>query len=256
MLLAITRAISPRLAECELTHLERSPIDLEVAREQHREYEELLTALGCAVLRLPVAEELPDSVFVEDAAVVLPELAVICRPGAASRRGETEAIATAVAPYRVLGWIEEPGTLDGGDVIRAGRTLYVGESSRSNDAGREQLRRLVASHGYQVRGVPFRDCLHLKSTATLVAPGTVLLNPRWVDGEHFSGLRLLEVDPAEPFAANGLPVASHVVYPTSYPRTRARLEAQGLSVRTVNQSELAKAEGAVTCCSLIVEIGP
>ncbi len=253
MRLAITRGISPRLADCELTHLERSPIDLEAAREQHREYEELIVALGWAVLRLPAAEDLPDCVFVEDAAVVLPEVAVICRPGAASRRPETALIEQALAPYRPLTRIEEAGTLDGGDVLRVGRTLYVGVSRRSNQAGRAQLEAALAPFGYRVRSVPFHDCLHLKSAVTLVAADTLLLNPRWVDGSHFPYLRVLEVDPAEPFAANTLLIEDVVVFPAGHVRTRARLEAAGLQVLPVNQSELAKAEGGVTCCSLLLE---
>lgn len=256
MRLAITRGISPRLAECELTHLDRTPIDLEAARAQHWEYEELLTALGWAVLRLPAVEELPDCVFVEDTAVVLPEVAVICRPGAASRRPETAVIEQALAPYRSLVRIEEPGTIDGGDVLRVGRTLYVGVSQRTNPAGRAQLESALAPFGYRVRSVPFRDCLHLKSAVTLVAADTLLINPRWVDGSHFPYLRVLEVDPAEPFAANALLLEDAVVYPAGYPRTQARLEAAGISVLAVEQSELAKAEGAVTCCSLLLESGP
>ena len=255
MRLAITRGISPRLADCELTHLERSPIDLDAARAQHREYEELLAALGWAVLSLPAAEDLPDCVFVEDAAVVLPEVTVICRPGAASRRPETALVERTLARYRPLVRIEAPGTLDGGDVLRVGRTLYVGVSRRSNQAGRAQLETALAPFGYRVRSVPFRDCLHLKSAVTLVTADTLLINPRWVDASHFSYLKSLEIDPSEPFAANALLIEDAVVFPAGHPRTRTRLEAAGLHVLPVNQSELAKAEGGVTCCSLLLEAG-
>lgn len=249
---AITRPLSPKIVDCELTHLERTPIHFEAAQQQHFEYEQALASLGLTVEHLPELPEFPDGVFVEDTAVVLPEVAVVTRPGAVSRREETVTVAAALAQYRPLVSIEAPGTLDGGDVLCVGRTLYVGLSRRTNQAGRGQLETALARFGYRVRGVPLSKCLHLKSAVTLIAPDRLLLNPRWVDASHFSYLRLLEVDPGEPFAANALLVGETLVYPNAHPRTRERLENAGLSVLGVDQSELAKAEGGVTCCSLIV----
>lgn len=251
--IAITREVSPSIARCELTHLDREIIDLEAARAQHREYEDLLAELGCQLHRLPAEPELPDAVFVEDAAVVLDEIAVITRPGAASRRAETASIAKALEPYRRLLRIEPPATLDGGDVMRVGRTLYVGLSSRTGEAGVEQLRQLVGPFGYQVMGVPIEGCLHLKTAVCEVGEGTLLINRAWVDGAVFEGLRLIDVDPGEPFAANTLRIGEQVVYPAAFPATRARLESAGMRVRTVEASELAKAEGGVSCCSLVLE---
>lgn len=190
--------------------------------------------------------------FVEDAAVVFDELAVVARPGAAARRGETEAVAAALARHRPLARIEAPGTLDGGDVLRVGRRVFVGRSGRTDRSGREQLRALVAPHGYTVEEVAVTGCLHLKSAATEVAPGTLVVERRWLDAAPFAGLELIDVDPAEPFAANALRVGGAVVLPEAFPRTRRRLEARGLEVRTVPASELAKAEGGVTCCSIVV----
>jgi dimethylargininase len=253
-LLAITRDVSPAIEHCELTHLVREPIDLNQARQQHHEYEQCLKEAGCRLIRLPAEPELPDSVFVEDTAIVLDELAVIARPGAESRRAETASVADALKPYRRLFSIESPGTLDGGDVMRIGKSLYVGASQRSNSAGIEQLRRIVAPYGYNVITVELHDCLHLKSGVTRVAEGAVLINRRWVDCSAFDCVRLIDVDASEPFAANALHVADAVIYPQAFLRTRERLESQGINVLVVDASELAKAEGGVTCCSLVFDI--
>ncbi|MBU6421393.1 MAG: dimethylargininase [Gammaproteobacteria bacterium] len=251
MFIAISREVSLCITECELTHLARTSIDLERARAQHRQYEELLVKLGCELIRLPVEPELPDSVFVEDAAIVLDELAVITRPGAESRRAEISSIADVLKQYRKLFHIKPPGTLDGGDVLRVNKTLYVGLSARSNPEGIEQLRSILAPFGYSVTAVELHDCLHLKSAVTQVADNTLLINRAWADARVFDSHKLIEVDPSEPFAANSLLVGNTVIYPAAFPKTRKRLEARGINMRTVDASELAKAEGGVTCCSLI-----
>lgn len=253
-LLALTRELSPRIAECELTHLARSPIAVERARAEHAEYEAALRALGCRVERVAPAPDLPDSVFVEDTALVLDELAVICRPGAESRRAETAAVVDALRTYRPIAAVLAPGTLDGGDVLQVGRRLFVGRSARTNEAGIRQLRSLVSSQGYFVVAVPFSGCLHLKTAATLVASGVALVNPEWVEPAALAPLRAIAVDPGEPFAANALRIGEAVLYPAEFPRTRARLEAEGIAVRTVPAGELAKAEGGVTCCSVVFAV--
>ena len=251
MLIAMIREVSPLIAHCELTHLERQPIDVEEARLQHAAYAACLARLGCEVQGLPATPDLPDGVFIEDIALVLDEVAVITRPGAASRRPEIPSVAQALEPYRKLLSIEEPGTLDGGDVLRLGRKLLVGLSERSNPAGVEQLRRLVKPFGYRVEGIPVSGCLHLKSAVTEVAAGVVLVNPAWVAPADFGHVSVIDVDPTEPYAANGLLVGERLIYPESFPRTRKRLEAAGIGIEAVDVSELQKAEGAVTCCSLV-----
>ena len=253
MRLAITRAVSPALARCELTHLSREIIDVGRAAAQHAEYERALEALGIEVGRLAADPGLPDSVFVEDTCVVVDELAIITRPGAESRRPETAAVAEAVARDRALRHIEPPGTLDGGDVLRIGRTLFVGRSLRTNDEGIEQLRRILEPLDYQVHAVALHGCLHLKSAVTQVGPRTILVNPAWIDMDAFAGYEQIEVDPAEPFAANALLIGDRVIHPAGYSRTRARLESRGVGVVSVDVSELAKAEGGVTCCSVLFE---
>lgn len=248
---AITRAVSRSLARCELTHLERTAIDVDVARRQHAAYEATLERLGCTLVRLPEERELPDSVFVEDTALALDEVAVILRPGAASRRQETASVARALSWFRPVVQLAGEGTVDGGDVLRLGRTLWVGRSSRSSEAGIAALAATIAPFGYDVRDVAIDGCLHLKSAVTAVADGLLLLNPRWVDGAGFPGCALVEVDPAEPHAANALRVGDTLVFPAAFPRTAERLEARGLHLERVDLAELAKAEGAVTCCSLV-----
>jgi dimethylargininase len=252
-LIAITRQMSPRFSECELTHLERQPIDLDLARAQHRQYEAALRELGCEVMSLPSEPDLPDSVFVEDAALVFDEVAVITRPGADSRKPEAESIARALSPYRTLFTIEAPGTLDGGDVLRVGRTVYVGLSSRSNRSGVEQLQGFLAPYGYPVKGVEVTGCLHLKSAVTQVSEDTLLINSAWVDRAIFGEMRFIEVDAGEPSAANAVWIDDAVIYPASFPKTQQRLENAGLRLKIVDASEVAKAEGAVTCCSLIFQ---
>lgn len=252
MPIAITRKISPRFNECEVTHIERTPIDLNVARAQHQEYVHALAALGCQVIELPEEPDLPDSVFVEDTAFILPEVAVITRPGADSRKPETESIIRALSSYRPLVHVTEPGTVDGGDVLVLGKNIYIGNSTRSNTDAVHQIQQMLDHYGYTVTAVDMHDCLHLKTALTKVDDKTLLINPNWVNTSHFKGFDWIEVDSAEPFAANCLPVGDGIIFPTAFPKTSKKLEARGYKIQAVNVAELAKAEGAVTCCSLIV----
>ena len=248
MLLALTREVPAAINACELTHVERNPIDVAVARAQHAAYEAALEAAGCSVRRLPPLDDMPDSVFVEDTAVVVDELAVVTRPGAASRRGETASVAEALRAHRDVVSIEEPGTLDGGDILQLGETVYVGLSARTNDDGARQLREFLESYGYIVKTVDVTRCLHLKSAVTKIASDTVLLNPDWIDKTLFENA--IEVDPAEPFAANALLACETLLCSAAYPRTNARLP----NARTIDAGELAKAEGGLTCCSILFTV--
>lgn len=252
MLLALTRPVSPSIVRCELTHRERVPIDPERAAAQHREYERVLEAVGCRLVPVPGAPELPDAVFVEDTAVVTDEVAVLARPGAGSRRPETEAVAPILAGYRTVRRIREPGTLDGGDVLRVGRDVFVGVSQRTNREGAAQLRSVLEPLGYRVHDVPFAGCLHLKTAATAIDDGTMVLNPDWVDPGRFPGYRTIEVDPAEPFAANVLRIGDTVIMAAGHPATAGRISSAGARVVEVDVSELAKAEAGVTCCSVLL----
>ena len=251
---AILREVPEALARCELSFVARTPIDVGLARRQHAAYAHALRALGCEVRSLPALESHPDSVFVEDTALVFDELAVLTQPGADSRRGEVESVGAALERYRPLARITGTATIDGGDVLRIGREVYVGRSARSNDEGIRQLADLLRPHAYRVQAVPTRDCLHLKSAVTQVAPDTVLVQPRWLAAMPFGHLRVIEVDASEEHAANALLAGEGLVYPDCFPRTQDRLEQAGIAVSVVDVSELQKAEGAVTCCSLLVRV--
>ncbi len=252
-MIAITRDVSPSLAGCELSFVPRSPIDIDRAVAQHEAYRDALRALGCTVVALPAQAAMPDAVFVEDVAVVFDEIAVMTRPGAESRRGEGATVAEALKSHRALESIRAPGTIDGGDVLRVGRKVFVGQAARSNAEGIGQLRTLLAPFGYDVTTVPTRGCLHLKSAATQVADGVLLVQPEWVDVAMFDAFTCIEVDPDEEHAANALRVGGSVIHPACFPKTRERLRRAGVDVVPVDISELQKAEGAVTCCSLVFE---
>lgn len=256
MLTAITRAVSPSLVNCELSFIPRQPIDLARSRAQHRAYEELLEKLGARVISLPAEPALPDSMFVEDPAIVLDELAVIFPLGTASRRPEAASLAVALAKFRDLAYVTLPGTLEGGDVLRIGRKLFVGVTKRSNAEGIRQLSAILAPHDYEVVPVPVHGCLHLKSAVTSLGRNTLLANRAWFDPSPFSDYDWIDVDPAEPRAANALALSGTVIFPTSFPRTRARIEAAGFHVTPLDISELQKAESGLTCSSLLFESDP
>lgn len=253
-MLALTRAVPASIAACELTHVARAPIDLALARVQHAAYERALAQAGCEVLRLPELPEHPDSVFVEDVAIVLDEAAILTRPGALSRRGEVASAAEALRAHRPLLRLEAPATLDGGDVLALGRTLFVGLSRRTNAEAITQLRALVAPHAYRVEGIQVEGALHLKTAVTRVAERALLVNPRWVDAARFAGWERIEIAASEPFAANALWLGGALLYGAAFPRTAERLRARGITVTSVDASELAKAEGGVTCCSLVLRV--
>ena len=253
MMTAITRAVSPAINKCEIGFIERHEIDLAKANQQHHQYEALLAELGARVVSLPAEPDYPDSVFVEDPAVVVDEVAIMTRMGALSRRGESESLARALADYRLLRWLSEPATLEGGDVMRIGRNLYVGVSHRTNSAGIGQLTSELAPLGYSVVPVTVRGALHLKSACCSLGDGIILANRAWLDLEPLSQFRIVDVAPGEERAANVLSFGGSVIVPDCFPRTAEILDREGLRVRTLNVSELMKAEAGVTCCSLIFE---
>jgi dimethylargininase len=255
-MIAVTRPVSASINNCELTHLGREPIDVERARRQHAAYERALEAAGCAIVRLDEAADLPDSVFVEDTAIVFDEIAIVTRPGAATRRPETPPVAELLRGYRDVREIEPPATVDGGDVLVAGRTVFVGQSGRTNREAVAQMRRALEPFAYEIHMVSVTGCLHLKSAATVIGEHRLLINPAWVDRKAFPRVELAEIDPLEPSAANVLRAGQELVCANQFPRTRERLEREGFVVRSVDLSELAKAEGAVTCCSLVFSIPP
>ena len=251
MLTAMTREVNPAIGSCEMTFLPRVTIDTSVALQQHQQYRSALSSLGCEIVDVPTAPGLADSAFIEDTALVLDEMAVLCRPGAASRVPEVAGVEDVLQHYRNLASIQPPGTLDGGDLLRIGQIIYAGLSTRSNQSGIDQLRSIVADYGYSVKTVATTKCLHLKSAVSEVAPGSLLINPNWISRSAFADYEMTDVDQQEPHAANALLVGRSVIYPSSFPRTMEKLVTRGIDVTPVDVSELQKAEGAVTCCSLI-----
>lgn len=259
MLTAITRAVSPSLASCELTWLPRVAIDVGKAVAQHHAYEEALRDAGARVISLPALPEYPDAVFVEDPAIVLDEVAVITSMGVESRRGERESLAASIAEFRPLIWMRLPAKLEGGDVMRIGNDLFVGLSARSDAAGVAQLGDELRAFGYRVHGVELRDCLHLKSACTYIGDGgtgegCVLANRAWFDAAAVAGpWRFIDVAAEEPGGANALRARETVLMPDAFPKTTEILRETGFRVRALDLSELLKAESGVTCSSLVFE---
>jgi dimethylargininase len=253
MLTAVTRTLSPAIVNCQLSFVPRQPINLEIAREQHRSYQRLLEKLGASVVSLPAEPDLPDSMFVEDPAIVLDELAVIFPLGSKLRRAEAASLAQAISKFRKLEHVTLPGTLEGGDILRIGHKLFVGLTKRSNAEGIRQLAAIVTPYRYEVIAVPVTGCLHLKSAVTYLGRDTLLANRTWFDAKPFAAHEWIEVDPAEPHAANALALGDTIIFPASFPATRARIEARGFHVTALDISELQKAESGLTCSSLIFQ---
>jgi dimethylargininase len=258
MLTAITRSPGPELAQCELTHLPRQPIDFAAALAQHCAYQQALRTAGIDVIELPADPALPDGVFVEDTAVVLDELAVIAAPAPLSRRAEALAIESVLVPFRPLVRLPDGAFLDGGDVLRLGRALYVGLSDRTGEAGVRALAALVRPFGYTVTGVCVTGCLHLKTACTALDDKTLLVNRTWIDAGALGGLRVVDVPAAEPWGANVLRLPGIVLVSAAYPRTADLVRGLGHLAVEVDVSELHKAEAGLTCLSLLFErsMGP
>ena len=253
MLTALTRAVSRSLASCELTWLERREIEIELAIEQHRQYEIALAAMGVRVISLTEQPDMPDAVFVEDPLVVVDEVAIVTRMGSQRRCAESDSLAEAIAAYRPVRRMRDPATLEGGDVMRVGREVFVGLSGRTNAAGVQQLASELEPFGYKVRPVDVRGCLHLKSACCPMGDGKILANTAWLDLTPLRDYEIVEVAHDERGAANILRIGNTVLLPASFPHTREILLREGLEVRTVDISELMKAEAAITCSSVIFE---
>ena len=252
-LIALTRAVSPRINECELTFIGRRKIDYAAAVHQHSRYQQLLRDLGVKVIELPAGERCPDSCFLEDTAVVLDEVAVITRPGSEARRSEVSGVVPTIVEYRNVVQIDAPGTLEAGDILRMGRNLFVGASVRSNAPGIEMLRSALAPYGYNVIAVPMQGALHLKSVCTALDDETVVADPRHVDAEFLSKYRIVEVPSDESPAANVLRINGTVCIHAGFHKTIDLLQARGYQLNTVDISEFLKAEAGLTCMSIIFD---
>jgi dimethylargininase len=235
----------------ERTFIGDEPIDDALALAQHAAYCDALRTLGAEVITLGANREMPDAVFVEDTAIVLDELAVMMSMGAASRRGEPPAIEAALAPYRRIERVVLPATIDGGDVVRANKALYVGLSPRTNEAAVHRLSEILAPYRYSVTGIPVHGCLHLKTACSALPGGRFLVNADWIDVSPLPQDKLVSVPNDEPWAGDVLVVENSVIVSDAFPATIALLRSLGLHVVPVSVSEFAKAEGGVTCLSLV-----
>lgn len=253
MLRALTHKTSPKLAQCEVTFVERVPIELRLAVRQHDDYCAALRELGVAVTELSENEAYPDSCFVEDTAIVFDEFAIICSMGVSSRRGETKLIERELSQYRDIARISLPATIEGGDVLRAGKQVFVGQSSRTNPAGAAELAGILAPYGYCVIPVPTKGSLHLKSACTAIDEETLFVNPDWVELEAFKGFKLICTPAEEPWAANLLRVGTTICLQAGFPRAAELIERVAGSVRLIDISELRKAEAGLTCSSIVFE---
>ena len=250
-LIAITHVPSPKMQDYERTYVDDQPIDLALAERQHEGYREALRACGCDVTLLETNREMPDCVFVEDTALVLDELAVMMSPGAVSRRREPAGIQPEIAKYRPIARIKLPATIDGGDIVVSGREIYVGRSPRTNDEGIQALRTTLAPYGYSVTGVPVTGCLHLKTACSALADGRFLVNAGWIDASAFDPTVLVQVPDNEPWAGDVVVIEDQIIASDAFPETIELLRGLGWRVVPVSVSEFAKAEGGVTCLSLV-----
>jgi dimethylargininase len=248
---ALVRKISRSLGDCELLHVPRGRIDVALAQRQHDQYVLALKANGIEVTTLPEQPELPDAVFVEDTAVILDEVGIICRPARESRLAEVESVAEIFGKIRKIHWIREPGTLEGGDILRVKKTLYVGLSTRTNAEGISQLKEIVQPFGYAVIPVPVNGCLHLKTGVTALTDDLLVANPAWIDVSAFGDRKKITVPDGEPWGANTLRIGDNVLVAASAPRTIEMLGAEGFEPHAVDISEIQKAEAGLTCLSVL-----
>jgi dimethylargininase len=247
---ALLRTPGPDFADGITTVAWADPPSHERLLAQHRAYAQALREAGLSVEILPVLDGFPDAYFVEDVAVVVPELAVITRPGAEARRGETNHIVTALAAHRRVVYLEAPATLDGGDVLVVGRRVFVGVSARTNEAGVGALRGQLEPLGYSVCAIPVAAGLHFKSSVNLIGGNTLVASSGFVGRPEFDGFEMIEVSDAEVYAANLLRVNDHLLVAAGFPELTSRLRDRGFGLRELDMSEAEKMDGGLTCLSL------
>jgi dimethylargininase len=250
-MLAITHLPSPKLDDGQRTHIAREPIDYDLALGQHAAYCRMLRECGSDVITLDVNRAMPDSTFIEDTAIVLDEVAILASMGTSARRSEPAGIELELRKYRKLQRIALPATIEGGDVLRLGRTLLVGLSARTNRAGVQAIDDIVRHYGYRVVPVPIRQCLHLKTACTALPDGSLLINPAWLDLEPLNEFETISIPKDEPWGANTLPINATVCIAAASVQTAQLIRRHGFELRSIALSEFAKAEGCVTCLSLV-----
>ena len=251
-MIALTHVPSPQMQACERTYVPQSAIDSRRIAQEHAAYCRLLADCGVGVRTLDINGSMPDCAFIEDTAVVLDEVAILCSMGVASRRAEPQGIEPILREYREVQRIELPATIEGGDVLRIGRTLLVGQSRRTNAAGIAALAAIASRFGYAVTSVPVRRALHLKTACTSLPDGRLLVNPTWIDTAALCDDDLVRIPEAELWGANVALVGTTVLMNVVHVATAELVRSLGFDVRTTDLSEFAKAEGGVTCLSLLL----
>jgi dimethylargininase len=246
---AIVRRPAENFAD-GLTNAELGAADYALMQVQHEAYVGALREAGLSVEILDAAPRYPDAHFVEDTAIVVPEVAVISRPGAKARRGEEEIIEPALAGHREVARIEAPGTLDGGDVLQIGKSVFIGVSARTNEVGARQLETLLSRHGYRSTLIPLTHTLHLKSDLNAVGSKTVVVTEALAAHEAIDGYERIVVDPGETYAANLLRINDRLLIAGGFPKLREQLETTGLEIVELDMSEVRKMDGGLTCLSL------
>jgi len=224
--------------------------DFDLILNQHEAYVGALRSIGLEVIVLEAEPDYPDAYFVEDTAVVTPEVAVITNPGAPSRRGEEKTIEPVLARFRKTIRIKPPGTVDGGDVLMAENHFFVGLSERTNPEGARQLGGILDGHGHTWTTVPVGAGLHLKSSVNYLSERTLVLTEALAKHEAFRGFKKFILEPGEEYAANTLWLNDHLIMPAGFPGARKKLETLGLPIIELDTSEVRKMDGSLTCLSL------
>lgn len=251
MIKAFVNYPSPRLAECQLTYMDRIPIDPILALEQHKAYVKALEKMGVDVEILQINEQCPDGVFVEDPVIVLDEIAIITSMGNPARRGEIPAIKEYVSGIRPIREVHSPAKLEGGDILRIGKRIFIGLSSRTDLAGIEALKNITNHYDYEIVPVRVTGSLHLKTAVTALDDHTVLINPLWLDTSLFKDFQLVPVPTEEPWGANILRLPQGLIANVAYPGTCHLIASLGYHLETVDISEFGKAEAGLTCMSVV-----
>lgn len=249
---AIVRAIPNSFSHAITHNVPTAPINVELAKKQHRQYVDTLRSLGLTIVELPAQEQLPDSCFVEDTAVFLDKVALITMPGALSRRAETQSVREVLSGYATsVTEMTLPATLDGGDCMRVGPRIYVGLSARTNQDGITLLKNTFAPLGFQVISVPLTDILHLKCVVSPLGSNRILLAEGTVAPRCFEPNEIVFAPKEEQYAANCISIGNDVIMPAGFPITQRRLQWEGYKVHALDMSEIRKADGSMTCSSIL-----
>lgn len=249
--IAIVRDVPDSFQKCLTSFHTKVQIDVALAKHQHQQYCNTLSSLGLKLIRIEADDTLPDCCFTEDTAIVVDDFAVITIPGAPGRILETIEIEKILSPLKTIVHITNPGTIDGGDVLKIGKKIFIGNSARTNVEGISQVDTIVKPLGYEVIPVKIQDTLHLKSVCTYLGGGCILLAEGYLDDKIFSEYDKVVVPKEEEYCANCLVVKGNVLIPKGFPKTKGLIEMKGYRVVELDMSEIEKAEGALTCLSVI-----